>query len=139
MGMWEGVWAYSNSVHWGGGEGKEEGERVEGRGVRGETRGRLGALGVGGVPGVTWVRMGGWLLLGSGPIRQAQGRLDAGVTGMCSVGGVNVFSFGGDVFTLEGNVSTLAGNVSSLGGAPWLGMGHGKKSRFLGSAALRSE
>ena len=26
-----------------------------------------------------------------------------------------------------------------LGGAPWLGMGHGRKARFLGSAALRSE
>ena len=26
-----------------------------------------------------------------------------------------------------------------FGGAPWLGMGHGRKARFLGSAALRSE
>ena len=68
------------------------------------------------------------------------------MTGMCSVGWVNVFSFGGNVssflanvFSFEGDVSTLAGDVSSFGRAPWLGMGHGRKARFLGSAALRSE
>ncbi len=32
---------------------------------------------------------------------------------MCSVGGVNVFSFGGDVFSFRPNVFTLAGQVFS--------------------------
>ena len=83
MGMWEGLWGYSDSVHWWGRGGKGVG-RVE----SGERRGgvRSGALGL-------------IMALGSGPIRQARGRLDAGMTGMCSVGGVNVFSFGGDVFS----------------------------------------
>ena len=46
---------------------------------------------------------------------------DAGMTGMCSVGrgnvfsfGANVFSFGPDVFTFRPNVFTLAGQVFSF-------------------------
>ena len=33
---------------------------------------------------------------------------------MCSVGRVNVFSFGGDVFSFWANVSSFGGNVSSF-------------------------
>ena len=41
---------------------------------------RLGGFGQDWLPGVAWVRFRGGLLLGPGPIRQAQGRLDAGMT-----------------------------------------------------------
>ena len=94
-----------------------------------------------------WDRSGRWVPAGDAGMTGAR-RAGAGVGrgGVCSVGWVNVFSFGGDVssfwpnvFNFEGNVSTLAGDVSSFGGAPWLGMGRGRKARFLGSAALRSE
>ena len=44
-------------------------------------RGRLGAIGLGGLPGMAWMRMGDWVLLGPGCIRQAQDRLDAGMAG----------------------------------------------------------
>ena len=51
--------------------------------------------------------------LGPGPGSGVQGRHCAGMTGMCSVGRVNVFSFGGDVFSFQPNVFTLAGQVFS--------------------------
>ena len=97
-------------------------------------------------------------------IGQAQGRLSgtgerAGgggerALGMCSVGWVNVFSFGADVssfranvssfwpnvFSFEGNVSTVAGEVSSFWvGRPGWGWGADGRRDSYGSAALRSE
>ena len=52
------------------------------------------------------------------------------MTGVCSVGRADVFSFGADVssfwpnvFSFEGNVSTLAGDVSSFRRGAWVGAG----------------
>ena len=54
--------------------GRGEGGRGELRVVRGESRsGKFGAFGQGGLPGVAWVRSGGWLQLGPG-----RGRRDGG-------------------------------------------------------------
>ena len=78
---------------------------------------------------------------------------DGGMTGMCPLCQANVSSFWPDVstfranvssfwrnvFSFAGDVSTLARNVSSSWRWPWLGMGRGRKARFFGSAALRSE
>ena len=43
--------------------------------------GGVWSAGGGGLPGMAWVRSGCWVALGPGPIRQAQGRLDAGMAG----------------------------------------------------------
>ncbi len=94
--------------------------------------GRLGAVGVGGLPGVAWVRFGGWMPLGPG-----WGRRDAGGTEGAGrrLGaawdvfrrsfsfGADVSSFWADVFTFEGNVSTLAGDVSSFWRGALVGAG----------------
>ena len=60
--------------------------------------GRLRA-GSPGTPGARRARGGGWAWLG-----------------VCSVGWVNVFSFGGDVSSFRANVSSFEGDVSTLAG-----------------------
>ena len=83
---------------------------------------RLGAFGVGGLPGVC----GSTRVFDqdSDPAhherygmvaRSCGGRgWDAGLTGMCSVGRGNVFSFGANVFSFWPDVFTLAGQVFSF-------------------------
>ena len=62
------------------------------------------------------------------PLRQAQGRVsgDAGLTGMCSVGWGDVFSFWANVFTFRPEVSTFRPNVSTLVGQV---SSYGRRSR----------
>ncbi len=91
----------------------------------------------------------------AGSEQALQGRRDDGGSGreaggahpgMCQLCRANVSRFGADVSRFRANVSSFEGMCPLwrgmcpvLGGAPWLGMGHGPKARFLGSAALRSE
>ena len=78
MGIWHGgCEGYSDSVHWWGGEVKGgKGEGAEGQ--RGESR-RLGAVGVGGLPGAAWARWDGSGCWVPAPDR-VRGRLFAGMT-----------------------------------------------------------
>ena len=85
-----------------------------------------------------------------------KGRHCAGISGKCSVARANVFSLGGDVFSFGADVFSFRGDVFSLGVNvssllarcvqflgdvsssrrwPWLGMGRGRKRRFIASAA----
>ena len=117
--------------------------------------------------GVTLVRWDCWVLLGPGRGRRDDGGTEVGRRGlgaawdvfsrsgecvqsvgpMCSVLGAmcpvwraTVSSFLAECVHSRGECVHFGGaRCSVLGGAPWLGMGRGRKARFLGSAALRSE